>query len=180
MDVISDDLWAAIEPVLPSHECRRGRPWNDHRRTLEGTAWRFRTGSPWRDLPSEFGKWQACGNTTGCAWPMRCAASSSKRSVIRLASAAGPRKHRLPAQLELRHSAKMVNEGPGCRDAANVWFRTLTSWRRFAAIGCLPSRAGTKRRGSGFAPARVGRACAMERRRRGSCRRGRCRRRPLT
>lgn len=58
-DVISDDLWAAIEPVLPTNQCRRGRPWNDHRRTLEGIAWRFRTGSPWRDLPREFGPWQS-------------------------------------------------------------------------------------------------------------------------
>ena len=58
-DVISDDLWAAIEPVLPANRCRRGRPWNDHRRTLEGIAWRFRTGSPWRDLPEAFGPWQS-------------------------------------------------------------------------------------------------------------------------
>jgi transposase len=25
---------------------------------LEGIAWRYRTGSPWRDLPVEFGAWQ--------------------------------------------------------------------------------------------------------------------------
>lgn len=25
---------------------------------LEAIAWRFRTGSPWRDLPAEFGPWQ--------------------------------------------------------------------------------------------------------------------------
>ena len=58
-DVISDDLWAVIEPVLPTNQRRRGRPWNDHRRTLEAIAWRFRTGSPWRDLPEQFGAWQS-------------------------------------------------------------------------------------------------------------------------
>lgn len=58
-DVISDDLWAVIETVLPVGERRPGRPWNDHRRTLEGIIWRFRTGSPWRDLPVEFGAWQS-------------------------------------------------------------------------------------------------------------------------
>lgn len=58
-DVISDELWALIEPVLPSGAGRRGRPWNDHRRTLEGVIWRFRTGSPWRDLPERFGAWQS-------------------------------------------------------------------------------------------------------------------------
>jgi putative transposase len=57
--VISDELWAVLEPVLPSGQGRRGRPWNDHRLTLEAIAWRFRTGSPWRDLPAEFGAWQS-------------------------------------------------------------------------------------------------------------------------
>jgi putative transposase len=57
--VISDELWAVLESVLPAGEGRRGRPWNDHRLTLEGICWRFRTGSPWRDLPGEFGAWQS-------------------------------------------------------------------------------------------------------------------------
>ena len=39
--VISDELWAVVEPVLPSDVGRRGRPWNDHRLTLEAIAWRF-------------------------------------------------------------------------------------------------------------------------------------------
>lgn len=56
---ISDALWTVIEPVLPSLAVRRGRPWNDHRLTLEGIVWRFRTGSPWRDLPEYFGAWQS-------------------------------------------------------------------------------------------------------------------------
>lgn len=58
-DAISDDLWALIEPVMPATGGRPGRPWNDHRRTLEGIIWRFRTGSPWRDLPEHFGAWQS-------------------------------------------------------------------------------------------------------------------------
>lgn len=57
--VISDGLWAVIAPVLPNAVGRRGRPWNDHRRTLEAIAWRFRTWSPWRDLPAQFGAWQS-------------------------------------------------------------------------------------------------------------------------
>lgn len=28
------------------------------RQVLEAIAWRFRTGSPWRDVPAEFGPWQ--------------------------------------------------------------------------------------------------------------------------
>lgn len=58
-DVISDELWQVISSVLPPCRGHQGRPWNDHRRTLEGIAWRFRTGSPWRDLPEDFGSYQS-------------------------------------------------------------------------------------------------------------------------
>jgi transposase len=56
--VISDAQWAWIEPLLPSSAGLRGRPWRDHRQVLEAIAWKFRTGSPWRDLPAEFGPFQ--------------------------------------------------------------------------------------------------------------------------
>jgi putative transposase len=56
--VISDEFWAVVEPVLPTAEGKRGRRWRDHREVLEAIAWRFRTGSPWRDLPADFGPWQ--------------------------------------------------------------------------------------------------------------------------
>jgi transposase len=56
--VFSDELWAVIEPVLPSDVGRRGQRWSDHRMILEGIAWRFRVGAPWRDLPATFGPWQ--------------------------------------------------------------------------------------------------------------------------
>ncbi len=56
---ISDGLWQVLEPAIRAESGRRGRPWNDHRLTLEGICWRFRTGSPWRDLPAEFGAWQS-------------------------------------------------------------------------------------------------------------------------
>ena len=55
--LISDDFWDAVAPELPARGAR-GRPWADHRRMLEGISWRCRTGSPWRDLPTEFGPWQ--------------------------------------------------------------------------------------------------------------------------
>ena len=56
--LISEDFWAVVEPLLPPARNGRGRPWADHRRVLEGICWRYRTGSPWRDLPVEFGPWQ--------------------------------------------------------------------------------------------------------------------------
>ena len=43
---------------MPSDEGKRGNGFSDHRLMLEGIAWRFRTGSPWRDLLADFGPWQ--------------------------------------------------------------------------------------------------------------------------
>ena len=48
-----------IEPLLPSNAGRQGHPFGDHRRVVEGIAYRYRTGVPWRDLPrAQFGPWQ--------------------------------------------------------------------------------------------------------------------------
>ena len=56
--VLDDQMWARVEPVLPSSGGRRGRPFRDHRQVIEGVIYRLRTGVPWRDLPEEFGPWQ--------------------------------------------------------------------------------------------------------------------------
>lgn len=56
---LSDDQWARIEPLLPSNIGRRGHPFGDSRRVVEGIVYRYRTGIAWRDLPrEEFGPWQ--------------------------------------------------------------------------------------------------------------------------
>jgi transposase len=47
-------MWERIEPLMPADPVR-GRRWADHRRTLEAIAWKYRTCSPWRDLPDELG-----------------------------------------------------------------------------------------------------------------------------
>ena len=56
--MLSDAAWARIEPLLPSSAGCRGGQWRDHRQVIEAIAWRYRTGSPWRDLPPELGPWQ--------------------------------------------------------------------------------------------------------------------------
>ncbi|MFD9621508.1 IS5 family transposase [Streptomyces virginiae] len=50
-------MWDRIEPLMPADPVR-GRRWADHRRTLEAIAWKYRTNSPWRDLPGELGPFQ--------------------------------------------------------------------------------------------------------------------------
>jgi transposase len=58
-EVISDETWAWLESLLPDRAPRRGGRWRDHRLLIEAIAWKYRTGSPWRDLPTErFGPWQ--------------------------------------------------------------------------------------------------------------------------
>lgn len=55
---LSDDAWALIEPLMPAPSGEGGRPFADHRLMVEAIIWRYRTGTPWRDLPAEFGPWQ--------------------------------------------------------------------------------------------------------------------------
>jgi putative transposase len=49
----SDEMWARIESLLPDRAPRRGGRWSDHRPVVEAISWRYRTGSPWRDLPRD-------------------------------------------------------------------------------------------------------------------------------
>ncbi|MEU8869521.1 IS5 family transposase [Streptomyces umbrinus] len=55
--LITDAMWDRIRPLMPADPVR-GRRWADHRRTLEAIAWKYRTNSPWRDLPDELGSFQ--------------------------------------------------------------------------------------------------------------------------
>jgi len=55
---LTDAEWALLEPLLPDRTPRRGGRWGDHRRVVNGVLWRTRTGAPWRDLPTVYGKWQ--------------------------------------------------------------------------------------------------------------------------
>lgn len=55
-DVISDEVWALIGPLFPAVKAT-GRPPVARRVVVEATAWRFRTGAPWRDVPERFGNW---------------------------------------------------------------------------------------------------------------------------
>jgi transposase len=53
---MTDDEWAYFEAFLIH---RRGRPPRNHRRVLDAIFWVMRTGAPWRDVPEEFGDWNA-------------------------------------------------------------------------------------------------------------------------
>ena len=57
--VITDAVWAQISPVLSVKPTDCGVTAKDTRFFLEAVLWRVRTGSPWRDLPTGFGKWNS-------------------------------------------------------------------------------------------------------------------------
>jgi len=57
--VITDEIWAQIQPLLPKPKGRHGK---DDRLFLEAVIWIIRTGAPWRDLPIEFGPWKTVYN----------------------------------------------------------------------------------------------------------------------
>jgi transposase len=62
--LFTDELWAAFEPVV--HKAKRHRsgqkPVLPDRRFFEALLYLARTAVPWRDLPSEFGSWDAVYN----------------------------------------------------------------------------------------------------------------------
>ena len=55
---LTAETWTQIEALLPPQQPTRGRPANDHRRTLEGMLWVMHTGLGWREVPVYFGSWQ--------------------------------------------------------------------------------------------------------------------------
>lgn len=55
---LTDQEWALIADLMPRSE-GPGRPWNDHRQTVNGMMWILKTGAPWRDLPEHYGPWQS-------------------------------------------------------------------------------------------------------------------------
>ncbi|MFJ3786773.1 transposase [Streptomyces sp. NPDC090093] len=55
--VIADAMWGRIEPLMPDHPVH-DRRWADHCQTLQALMWKYRTCSPWQDLPDELGWFQ--------------------------------------------------------------------------------------------------------------------------
>ncbi|MCS3627362.1 transposase [Salinibacter ruber] len=55
---LTDEQFERIEDALPGVD-GRGRPYEDHRKVVNGIFWVLRSGAPWRDLPERYGSWWA-------------------------------------------------------------------------------------------------------------------------
>ncbi|WP_158625398.1 transposase [Asaia sp. W19] len=56
---LSDEEWTSIGTRLPPWTGRGCRPIRGNRLCFEGMIWSARTGSQWRHLPDDYGKWNS-------------------------------------------------------------------------------------------------------------------------
>jgi transposase len=75
---LSDAEWAAIAPLLPPGQGRRGRPpAHDNRTVVDALLWLSRAGTGWRSLPERYGPWNSVWRRVsrwampGCSTPCR-------------------------------------------------------------------------------------------------------------
>ena len=57
--VLTDEVWVHLERHMLGKQGDPGATGKDNRLFLEAVLWRVRTGSPWRDLPADFGNWNS-------------------------------------------------------------------------------------------------------------------------
>ena len=61
--LLTDEAWAEIAPILTAITSRAGSPpVLSDRMVIEAVLYLARTGTPWRDLPEAFGRWDAVSN----------------------------------------------------------------------------------------------------------------------
>ena len=61
--LLTDAAWAEIAPILATIKSRAGSPpVLSDRMFIEAVLYLARTGTPWRDLPEAFGRWDAVYN----------------------------------------------------------------------------------------------------------------------
>ena len=61
--LLTDEAWAELAPILAAIKSRAGSPpVLSDRMFIEAVLYLARTGTPWRDLPEDFGHWDAVYN----------------------------------------------------------------------------------------------------------------------
>ena len=57
MRVLTDERWAALEPLVEACRPKGKTAPHELRRTIEAIVWRHRNGATWRAVPAEYGPW---------------------------------------------------------------------------------------------------------------------------
>jgi transposase len=61
--LLTDEAWVELAPILATLKARAGSPPAlSDRMFIDAVLYLARTGTPWRDLPAEFGHWDAVYN----------------------------------------------------------------------------------------------------------------------
>ena len=63
LQVISDERWAVLEPLLNEVRPPAARPIQHFRRTIEAIVWRHDNGAKWRSIPAALGPWWKAAQT---------------------------------------------------------------------------------------------------------------------
>ena len=82
---VTDTEWELIEPHLP---LGASGPIPDLRNQFNAVMWRFRTGSPWRDIPPSYGNWSTIYDRFR-AWACQGVFENLMNAVIEVAAARG-------------------------------------------------------------------------------------------
>ena len=130
---LTDREFNAIRYLLPAQKTkRRGRPWSDHRTVINGILWILHTGSPWRDLPEEFGPWYVivCHSRTSDLFLVCFAVGATCFVLVTQNRALAtfdlyPMIHTPPAALSDRHHERFVFHAMH-RDCMVLWFGLIT------------------------------------------------------
>jgi putative transposase len=56
---LTDEQWERIKELIPGKPGDPGRTGKNNRLFVDAIVWMARTGTPWRDLSSSFGKWNS-------------------------------------------------------------------------------------------------------------------------
>jgi transposase len=63
MQVLSDDQWNVLSPLIEACRPKGKTPLQHLRRTVEAIIWRHQNGAKWRAIPEELGPWWAAAQT---------------------------------------------------------------------------------------------------------------------
>ena len=63
MQVVTDEQWSTLEPLLDAVRPRAPQPIRWFRRTIEAIVWRLQNGAKWRAIPTVLGPWWLAAQT---------------------------------------------------------------------------------------------------------------------